>query len=395
MSFPIVQGVTTSTQAANSTTTVINLPPGVAAGELVLAFLGTDSGAGANTWPSPWVELKDDAGTGFEAGIAYLIASGGETSVTVTHSTERGNAIAMRISGWHGTTPPEVTTAATGSSTTPNPGSLTPSWGADDTLWIAAMFADDSAVPFPVTAWPTNYTDNQTQGSTAASACDVAIATRNLNAASEDPGTFTMTGTETWSAYTVAVRPAAAGGNVTATPDVKAVSVTKFAPTVSTPVTATPGVKSVSVTKFAPTATVASDQTATPSTKAISVSKFAPSVLTPVTVTPGVKAISATKLAPTVTASDNKVATPNVSVIVVQKLRPVIAATANVTATPTTPAIVVQKLRPVITVSGPAILGTATESVSLEHNAVATVGISSAAAANSLALLATATATVS
>lgn len=208
MAFPTAT-TATSQQSTNSATRTVTLPVGVAAGDLVIALIAGD-GTTTFTWPSPWVEIKDEAGSGFVFTAAYLIASGGETSVAVTASAvERSNHIALRITGWHGTTPPEIAAAATGSSTTPNPPSLTPSWGAADTLWIAIAAADDSATPFPITAWPANYTTNQIANATATSAADVALATRGLNAAAEDPGTFTMTGTETWNAYTIAVRPAA------------------------------------------------------------------------------------------------------------------------------------------------------------------------------------------
>jgi hypothetical protein len=212
--FPIVSGSQTSNQNANTTTSNITLPASIAAGDLIIAFLASDSGAGANTWPSPWQVLKDEAGTGFQASIAYLIASGGETTVAVTHGSERSNHLAIRITNWHGTTPPEINTAATGSSTTPDPGTLTASWGSDDNLWIAVVFADDSATPFPITGWPTNYTANQLQSSTATSAADVGIATREFASATDDPGTFTI-GTETWNAYTIVVRPVPAGGGPT------------------------------------------------------------------------------------------------------------------------------------------------------------------------------------
>lgn len=203
----------TSQQTTNSTTSNVTLPASVAAGDLVIGFIAADSGAGSMTWPSPWVSIRDSSGTGFVLGVGYLIASGGETTVAVTHTTERSNHIALRIpSGeWHGTTAPEFNTVVQGTSTTPDPGSATPSWGSEtNNIWIAMCFADDSATPFPITGWPTNYGLNQTQNSTATSAADVAIAIRLNTTATEDAGAFTMTGSETWNAYTMMVRPAGA-----------------------------------------------------------------------------------------------------------------------------------------------------------------------------------------
>ena len=214
MAAPTIFATQVSQQASGVTASNVTLPASVAAGDLVIAFVAADSGAGAMTWPSPWVNIKDEAGTGFVFSCAYLIASGGETTVAATHTSERSNHIAARIKAaeWHGTTAPEITANANGSSTGPDPPSLTPSWGSDTTLWVAVCAADDSAAPFPITAWPTGYTDNQVGNSTATSAACVAICSKGATAASDDPAAFTMTGTETWNAYTLAVRPAAGGG---------------------------------------------------------------------------------------------------------------------------------------------------------------------------------------
>lgn len=211
----------TSDRSPNSSTPTVTLPANVAAGDLVLAFVMQD-GSGTFTWPSPWVELVDETGTGFSSHIAYLVASGGETTVVPTSTiSERSNHIAVRIPAaeWHGTTPPEVSASASGNDTNPDPPSLSPSWGAENTTWVAAIGTDDSAAPFPVTGWPTGYDSNQTQESTATSAADVAIAIKQATAASDDPSAFTI-GKETWLAYTLAVRPPSGATIVTASTSV-------------------------------------------------------------------------------------------------------------------------------------------------------------------------------
>ena len=205
-----------SSNAANTATSTVTLPSSVAAGDLIVAIIGGDSGAAAFTWPSPWVEIKDLAGVGFVFGAAYLIASGGETSVSVTHTSERTNQIAFRFPAaeWHGTTPPEInTTPTSGTNNQPNPPAFGPSWGAEATHWIAVAVADDSAPPGPITAYPASYTSNNVTANTATSAAFLAAAIReSFVSASENPGVFTMTGSEDWDAYTIAVRPAASSG---------------------------------------------------------------------------------------------------------------------------------------------------------------------------------------
>jgi len=206
----------------------LTLPTSIAAGDLIVAFHFTD-GSFDESWPGSWVEIKDSAcdSDRCSASIAYLIASGGETSVNVTKGGgERFTAITIRISAasWHGTTPPEVSTGATGDSANPDPDSVTASWGSDDNLFIAAMAWDDSDGGDTVDAYPTNYTSNQTVSDDLLSAGRGAIATRELTASNDDPGTFTTSAAEEWWAGTVVVRPAAGNNtptisSVTDTPD--------------------------------------------------------------------------------------------------------------------------------------------------------------------------------
>ena len=214
--FPTVVGTQPSEETSDCSSCTITLPANSQAGDLIIAFLAQDKNFTA-TWPGAWVELVDQTvSADVSLHVGYLIATGGETSVIVTTSgVERSQHYAIRISAasWHGTTPPEKNlsgvAADTGSSGTPNSGSLTPSWGSADTLWISTFAMADPGGQFPVTGWPTNYTDNRlSNGTGAGSTGGIALATRNLNATSDDPGAFAVTGSEWWAASTIAVRPA-------------------------------------------------------------------------------------------------------------------------------------------------------------------------------------------
>jgi hypothetical protein len=92
---------------------------------------------------------------------------------------------------------------ANGSSTNSNPPLHTPPNGAKDYLWIATRSGDSTV---QATAAPTNYTDLETQAGATNSAA-TAIAIRFLNAASEDPETFTSA-SEQWVSWTLAIEPA-------------------------------------------------------------------------------------------------------------------------------------------------------------------------------------------
>jgi hypothetical protein len=221
LAFPTVVGSNaTSNTSPNNPNHTVTLPGSIAAGDLLIALVAVD-GAPTWTWPGDWNELLDQA-ISAQNGITvgYKIAAGGETTVVpVSSFGERSNHISLRISAasWHGTTPPEITTpAATGSGTNANPaGSPTASWGSDDNLFIAVCSIDTNGGP--VTGWPANYSGNQLQNNTASSAGIAGLATRELAADSDDPGTFTN-GSDNWLATTLIVRPAAGGAPATSLP---------------------------------------------------------------------------------------------------------------------------------------------------------------------------------
>ena len=214
MSYPTIAQIQLSSRITNAVDDTVTLPTStaIAAGDLIIIFHFTDGGALSATVPSPWVEIKDAAMAGSPNGrvfVAYLIASGGETSVTVTKEvTERFSAIAIKIlaANWHGTTPPEISTGATGTSTTPDPDSLTVSWGSADNLWVAIMGMDDLNGTNTVDVYP--YAGNNQKSTGVATAGVGAICSTESAVATLDPGTFTINPSDEWWAGTLAVRPA-------------------------------------------------------------------------------------------------------------------------------------------------------------------------------------------
>lgn len=208
MTIPTVTGSALSEQTGNVTDSVVVQPTGIVAGELLLSFLAEDSPALSNVWPAGWTELYDSAGTGFIGTVGWRQAAGSDANPSVVHTTERSNHIALRIADWDTSVPPEVSTKASGSSTTPDSPSFTPSWGSADTLFITVLFDDASGV---VTAWPTNCPDNHLENHTATSAADVALATVGNSGGAFNPDAFTVTLTDTWDAITIAVKGVSAG----------------------------------------------------------------------------------------------------------------------------------------------------------------------------------------
>jgi len=200
-SFPQVAAVTGGYDTSGTSHTV-NLPSGIVAGNLLLVFFCAGEGSSPTiTFPDGWTELFQTPNyINCTIGGWYRVADGTEEStITVTTSSSEYSAhTSYRITGYAGV--PECGNSTGGQSTKPNPPSLTPSWGAMDTLWFAVTGVENN---YDVSSYPTNYTDGRLDGVV----IRVATCRRELNASSEDPGVFTFSDSVYWVANTVAIGP--------------------------------------------------------------------------------------------------------------------------------------------------------------------------------------------
>ena len=212
MAFPTVAAIGSPRNTGGTSTTShpVPYPTGITAGQLLLCIAGIDGVTGTPAI-SGFTVLINTTGSSERLWVAYKIATGSESgNATLTTASEQVTAEIWRITNWHGTTPPEATATTGATSANGNPPSLTPSWGSEDTLWVATVAVNGG--PDPLTAYPTGFTDNQNNFSTGGSgAAGHGRATRNEAIATKDPGTFTHT-SQTWVAGTIAIRPAAGGG---------------------------------------------------------------------------------------------------------------------------------------------------------------------------------------
>lgn len=213
MAFP-VPGTPVSTSFASSVTSMaVTMPATINSGDRLIAVVEVRNTGTWSTIPTGWSQLKQQLGGGSVGQLTVFekIADGTEAGTTPTWVASAATTAiwqVIRITGAHASAASEVTSVG-GDATTANPPSLTPSWGADDTLWIAIAGATATTVP-TFTAAPTNYTGFQNNNaSSGGAAVDVASATRQLNATSEDPGTFTVASNRFWTAATIGVRPTA------------------------------------------------------------------------------------------------------------------------------------------------------------------------------------------
>lgn len=246
-----IAGTATSGQSTNVTSHVATLPASIAAGELIIVIMAKD-GVGTATIPASWVEIADGIdGALYQYYVAYLFAAGGETSVTITTTVaEHSNILALRITGAHASTPPEISAVVQGASTAPDPGNLDPAgWGSEDTRWIALCVLDGGN---PVTGYPANYPDNNLNVDAIISAAYIGLAARALTASAENPGAFAITTSDNWSAFTIAVRPGT--GPQTVSPG--AIALTLGAPAPQVNQTVSPAAIGLTLGLPAPTSTV-------------------------------------------------------------------------------------------------------------------------------------------
>ena len=206
MAFSQVPSFNAGAQPVNLTEHTLYLPPDIVSGDLLL-FFGLSDGAPTITLPEGWTELFQVAsGIAVKLGAWYRIADGGEgASITVTTSdAEMFATTSFRITGYLGT--PEASTA-TGNNTNPQPPSLTPSWGAKDTLWFACQGNDTNRT---IVSYPTNYTNGYSALANDIEGCNLGTARREFNIATEDPDGFYISEADEWVTATVAIQPAEA-----------------------------------------------------------------------------------------------------------------------------------------------------------------------------------------
>ena len=216
MSFPTVRARTETALTTAGTTITINFGTNNA-GDLCIAFIGLNDTAQAITTTESFTNLTNASAT-FH--IIYKVLAGTEgtsTTVTVPSSTKAAVlAYTINTGTFLTTQAPEFSTVATGTSTAPNSGSLSPTGGAKDYFWISAFRqngeeADDDTWCSAAPSSPGTFTDllQKTSGtvSTASTNGSVASAEYTSNASSMDPGAFTVAQSLAWRAYTVAVHP--------------------------------------------------------------------------------------------------------------------------------------------------------------------------------------------
>lgn len=203
----------TNTGDAETTSHSVTLPASLVAGNQLYMLLTCRNAATVITTPDGWTRDLT-VNTNVSLGFFRKVSTGGEgASVAVT--TDLSVACSWQVEQWagvHGSTAPEHSTVATGtSSTAPNSTGVTPSWGAEDTVWLTWFGVTANPT---ISAYPSNYTGNNTYAvSSGTSNTVTGSATRELNTTTQDPGAFTISASNNWAAFTTAIRPAGPAGS--------------------------------------------------------------------------------------------------------------------------------------------------------------------------------------
>jgi len=183
----------------------IPYPPDINAGDLLLGFVTTDAEETFSSLTSGWVQVKTATETTTTSGVFYKYAAGTETGTwSVTTTSEAACAVTLAVRGVNREYPLIVPAGATGSSATPDPPTTLALKESRKFLNLVYAGWDHSDT---YSSSPTNYTEVAGFSSgTGSGDCGNALAYRELEqSTAENPGTFGISGTEGWQAFTVQV----------------------------------------------------------------------------------------------------------------------------------------------------------------------------------------------
>jgi len=211
MAYPLVQSVQTFVNDTETSSHDVTLPSGISSGDLLLTFLRVGhTGVTVSSTPTGWTELENTPSGDRESWYLFGRVADETEGATVTYGltgNKRLSAITYRVSGWEGTLGNGVASVDALGSSSPE---LATGWTADDIVWFAAISQTVSDSEYSVTN-PTNYGDQvsvSTASSTASDRTSIYTARRALNAATETPGSWSFSGTNSRVVtMTVAVRP--------------------------------------------------------------------------------------------------------------------------------------------------------------------------------------------
>ena len=223
---------TATTVTSDSTNHAVAGPATVATGDRLLLVISAghesltpkDLGGGATDLDGWTLVASGNLYTPWHRWLAYEIeasssalatALSGQTFEFTTTTACRSSAQVIRTSGARsggsGTAWSVAAVTSTSFNANPDPASLTAPWGAYNHRWYTfAIFGTGGDT---VSAYPASFTSIASTGSSSTSHLYVASAHRTTSAATENPGTYTLTGAENWQALTFVYRAVEVAGS--------------------------------------------------------------------------------------------------------------------------------------------------------------------------------------
>lgn len=201
MAYPQIATYQTGFTTVNATSTTITVPTGTQDKDLLLLFFSKDGTAAPST-PANWNLLGGGSSGASYFSVFYRKLTGSISDFTVTHASEQTAWVIVRIP--LGDTP-VINTVATGTSTAPNSGSLSSGFSLGiETLYLSACGWDSND---DLSSYPTGMAlYNFAADNTSSQGSGAAIAGVESTASSFDPAAFSLSGSEEWAAFTLAVK---------------------------------------------------------------------------------------------------------------------------------------------------------------------------------------------
>jgi hypothetical protein len=207
MAYPTIVG--TATWTGNQNQQKAQMPAGIEAGDLILAFWHRSGGTTtAGNIDGGFTSLDSGSGTNLGARCLYKVADGSESNALLDlchFSSGSDNAITLTVvlRGWAAGPVSSGYGADATADTTANPPSCTSGWGVVDTLYLAWAGCNTQAA-VPPSSGPSGYSQQAYDSRTS---CAAVVYTKTVTAASDDPGTLTWaSGTPNEMTLTMAVQ---------------------------------------------------------------------------------------------------------------------------------------------------------------------------------------------
>ena len=224
MADPVIESTTETTDTSPSSAIVqITLDNNDDADDLLIMAVAAHPGVGPSTGPTGWTRADEDyeVSTNF-AFLGWKKATGSEGSsiaLTMNSTPDVVAAQVIRISNWDTNEDPDnnLWFRTVGVTSTPDPGSVTQGWGADDNLAITFLGTSDDAET--VSSYPSGWTGNVDTVADGGANESAGMASAYLFSDSEttfNPGTWTLSGSEVCSDVTIVIK----GGAGASTSDV-------------------------------------------------------------------------------------------------------------------------------------------------------------------------------